>query len=484
MLLIFVGRSAQILLTMVLMKVATTVLSPPQYGQMTLVTTLASVFSLFFVTPVGMFINRRLHAWETAGRLMYHLRSFFFYLLGMAVLTSGLLALAVLPGWLSFPMDLRWLLPLVCGALIITTINQTYIPALNMLGFRGWFVSLATLTLLLNLGFSLVGTSLLGAHAEVWLAGTLTAQAFAAFVGYLCLRRMTHKAPPDTSVDDEVSALPLRTKVHEVYGFVWPIAIAVGLMWVQSQSYRFLVEARFGVAALGLFAAGYSLSSGIISALESVLMGYFQPILYRRAGSEDPVTQAAAWNDFLSAILPCLVVTVAYIAALAPELARLLLGSQFHDVVRFTIIGAIAESARVLIGAYGLVAHMRMRTRLLLPPHAIGALLTAALGFFLTEHFGLNGTGAALGIGAWAAVAAMHLLMRRTMAIRWPNKRFLSSFFAGGLLIGFVLAVRPLLQGNLPERWTGLVLLGTSGLFYIGFQYLILRPLLPRHEPS
>src|SRR5574340_542388 len=78
---ILFGRAAQFLLALAMMRVATTLLSPEEMGRMSLVTTTTAFFALFLINPVGMFINRRLHAWQSSGLARHYLTCYAGYLI-------------------------------------------------------------------------------------------------------------------------------------------------------------------------------------------------------------------------------------------------------------------------------------------------------------------------------------------------------------------------------------------------------------------
>ncbi|MES2966002.1 MAG: hypothetical protein V4760_19120, partial [Bdellovibrionota bacterium] len=189
MLLILVGRIAQIALTLAITKFATTLLTPSEFGRTALIAATISLFSLLLVNPVGMFINRRLHAWAEAGSLMPHLRIFGIYLAGVSALAALGVLVGQMLGVFDFGTGSGWLVGLVCGSLIATTLNQTYIPALNMLGRRKEFVVFSVLTLALNLGLSVAFVTMSDASAELWMLGTFVSQAVFACLGGIALAR-------------------------------------------------------------------------------------------------------------------------------------------------------------------------------------------------------------------------------------------------------------------------------------------------------
>jgi len=452
-----------------MMRVATTLLSPEEMGKVSLVLTTTAFFALFLVNPVGMFINRRLHAWQASGAARHFLTLYASYLLLVAlVAVTGLAVLHVL-GLADFGVSIGWLIFLVCGSLIFNTINQTAIPSLNLLGESGSFVLLSLLTISASFTCATLLVKTGQPSAQSWLLGLLLGQALLAAIG-------TKVLFSQLKASEILKQYPSIQKQHlqALFGFAWPVAIAAGLGWVQGQGYRYLMEGQLGLAQLGLFVAGYGISAGMIAGFESVLTTYFQPRLYRDVSvDQNPSKHAQAWQRYAAAVIPSLVLTVAFIVMLAPELTRIFLGKNFQSAADFVIWGAIAEAARVLMGVYSLIAHVYMRTRWLILPNLVGAMLSITLCALLIPSFGALGVGIGLAASGIAVVVSIHILLARRVGGGTPIQPVLMA--AASAVILWLIAVS--LRQHLSS--TGWLLITSTllpvGLTYLGLQYLFLR---------
>ena len=388
-----------------MMRVATTLLSPAEFGKVSLVLTTIAFFALFLVNPVGMFINRRLHAWDSAGVAKDYLLLYVIYLLLVALAAAIGLSFFFMIGLVNFGITIGWLILLVCSSLVFNTINQTSIPLLNMLGNSKSFVLLSVATLATSFIFAFLLVNL-QPIAQYWLLGLLLGQIIFALLGTQVLFAKLH----DTL---KSHALPKIGKQHfkELFNFAWPVSIATAFAWLQGQGYRYLMDSQLGLYQLGLFVAGYAISAGIISAFESVLTTYFQPRLYREVTLANPHKQAQAWQRYATAVIPPLILTVSLVIILAPELTRILLGKDFQSAGIFLIWGALAEAARVLMGVYSLIAHVHMRTRGLIMPNIVGAALSITLSALLIPIMGATGAGIGLMVSGFFVVVAMHIFL-------------------------------------------------------------------------
>ena len=465
---IILGRAAQFLIALAMLRVATTLVSPEEMGKVALVLTTIAFFALFLINPVGMFINRRLHSWQASGYARSYLLHYAGYVLVVATLAAFSLPLLITLGHIDFGMPMDWLIALVCGSVIFNTVNQTAIPCLNLLGDSKRFILLTVATLAASFLGAIVLILTVRPVAQYWVLGLILGQALLAIVGTRYLfDQLRRNGPAESRPDIQQRHLKV------LLAFSWPVAIAAGLGWVQAQGYRYIMVGELGLAQVGLFVAGYGLSAGIIAGFESVLTTYFQPRLYRDVSGADSRQQTEAWRRYAAAVIPSLVLTVGLLTALAPDLTRLFLGQNFQDVSNFVIWGALAEAARVLASVYSLIAHVHMRTRWLIWPNMAGAVVSVLACTLLIQAYGADGAGMGLVSAGAATVVLMHA--------------FLLGKVGGGLPLGPVaialaltIALWAIAHGLRswipPSGWTApLATCAVTGLIFLSAQFLLLR---------
>ena len=423
MLLILVGRLVQFAIALASVKIMTTLLSPDDMGGVSLVGATISLFALILVNPVGMFINRRMHSWQRDGVIRPYLHAYAGYVAGVALLSSA----AVL-GWTATaggPLQrYSWgAAALVGGSLLFGTLNQTLVPSLNMFGRARMFLVLTLSTLIAGLLLSVVSTRLWGPGAVQWLAGPVAAQLVLGVVAYFVFF--------DRERDARLLVAIPKDAVVRLLHFSWPVAFAVGAGWLHMQGYRFLIAERFGMAELGLFAAGYGLAASLLSALEQVLVTWFQPAFYRGINNGDEACRELAWPRYASMTMPLALFGACVVVATAPELASVMLGPRFIDSSLYIALGAAAEFTRIVFGVLTLLAHARMQTRALLWPTGLGALVTLLAVYFLVPVLGIVYAPAAVGLGGLVAAAGLRATLGREHAkLPW---RDLALAAAGGL---------------------------------------------------
>lgn len=475
MLLIVFGRVAQFILALVMMRVATTFLPPSEMGRMSLFVSSIAFFSLLLVSPVGLFINRRLHAWEMQGVVRRYFDYYWVYLLAVAVLASLVLTVMNDLEIIGLRTTTAWLWILVCGSLLFNTMNQIVIYSLNMLGFSGWFLALTLATLASGFLMAVVLILHFQLRIEYWLLGLLIGQiVFAGIGSKVFFARLV-------VLQNTRSGGSIRTHIDALFQFAWPVSIAVGFNWVQAQSYRFIMENFLGLTALGLFVAGYGISTGLILGSESMLATYFQPRFYKRVSSGNREEQAQAWESYASAILPALVLLICFIIAMAPELTRVLLGAGYQLSAQYVVWGALAEAIRVVAGVYGMAAHARMKTRLLLIPNLIGALMALALLVWLTPMLGASGVGIALSLSGLSMIMALHFTIQAEVKLNLPYARLLQGASMGALLIAGAVLVK-IVPDSSNHLAVSILSLGVVGIFFIALQYRLLQGVISKKE--
>ena len=465
---IILGRAAQFLIALATLRVATTLLSPEEMGKVALVATTTAFFALFLINPVGMFINRRLHAWQVSGRGIGYLLRYAVYITVVAAIAAVGLPLFVIAGLINFDMPTGWLIALVCSSVIFNTVNQTAIPCLNLLGDSRRFILLTVATLVASFVSAVTLVMTIQRSAEYWVLGIILGQALLALVG---TRALFSRLGGNGRV-------PIHQPLHRLhlkalFAFSWPVAIAAGLGWVQAQGYRYLMVDNLGLTQVGLFVAGYGLSAGIIAAFESVVTTYFQPRLYRDASDASQQSQTKAWRRYAAAVIPSLVITVGLLIALAPDLTHLLLGQRFQDAASFVIWGAFAEAARVIASVYSMIAHVHMRTRWLILPNVIGAIISIVACSLLMPTLGAHGAGIGLVAAGATTIVTMHIVLLRKIGGGISPRPILTSI----LLTPVILVIATALHHWLPTpQWmTPLVTCTITGIAFLFMQYLLLR---------
>jgi O-antigen/teichoic acid export membrane protein len=154
--------------------------------------------------------------------------------------------------------------------------------------------------------------------------------------------------------------------------FIVPITIALLLQWGQGTSYRFIIEDQYSIEILAYIATGLAIATAIFSAVENLSMQYFFPIYLNKITNSTKEKRTDAWNELSSYMIIIYVLLAAFIIALAPFLATILVAEQFYESYIFAMIGAMIELCRVLSNLVYKVSQSELKTMKIVMPYLIG----------------------------------------------------------------------------------------------------------------
>lgn len=462
---IIAGRFLQALLGIAALRIMTAVLSPAQVGNYYLILSFCSGFGLFLINPVGMYINRKIHAWHAAKTITDR---FFVFNVYVLLVSAAAVALTFtskkLLGTGSGLPDLSFAV-IVAAYVYCSTWNMTLVPALNMLGHRVPFVIFSVLTIALGLAFSVLTVFNISATAFSWLSGQIVAMLLISFAALYALQKKiggSFKGIKVLYTDINMQAF------KGVTAYAVPLAGGTLFMWLQTQGYRLIVEMKAGAEFLGYLAVGLGISSGLAALCESLVQQIYLPGFYKKisAGSQEDRKNALA--ELAEKTIPVYVILVFFTVALASQLTGLLVDPRFHGAAKFVAFGAFVEFFRMAANIIASAAHSEMKTKTLIKPYAAGGMVTCA-AVYLASIFPFRETFIPLSL-ALGGMAALFFMRRETARImRFDlNMRLLfkTSGYACPLLL--FLALRNIVS---PVRAVPILL--AAGAYFVFLQYMV-----------
>jgi len=446
------GRLASVLIALISMRVVTSLLTPQQYGELVLLMIVPMFCGLFLVNPVGMYLNLHTHSWWDDGTLWLRLRSYRGYILAVSFI-GGALTLGMTKQHSSQE--------LLCTALVMFvmiatgTWNATFVPMLNMLGFRMSSVLWGTITLIGGLTCSIFFYHWLTQSVTSWIAG----QAVGMMVGALGARYVLQRHKFRTEFS---GAHPSFLDKKTILTYCLPLALATGLMWLQLSGYRFLIEAYWGLTELAFLAIGLQVAGQVWSLVESLATQFLYPLFYRQVSEKEGGPDAEmAFSDLINSLIPVYIVLAGSIISGAPYLLRVLVAPEFQQANIFLMLGAGIEMCRVLGNLFSNAAHVNRKTKSLTVPYAIGA--TISLGFIYIvgeKRMDISWAGISLLIGGAMMLLSMALEMHRQIRFSLDVSRCIASFS----IILIMLLIHPFLPMG-SDLFESIVTLLCIGLF-------------------
>ena len=435
---VMIGRLVTALVALVAIRLSTSLLPPEQFGSLAILLTFQVFCGLFLINPVGQYINRQTHVWVDEGTLLPRLRNYRQWVVVAAL--AGALASSL---W-TISQPIEWseramIMATVSLMVAASTANATSVYLLNMLGRRAlsvtWAGATVALGLLLSWALALAfGTGL------AWFAG----QALGLAIGAIGASRAVRRALPAS----RAGRWPLL-EPGVLRSYIFPLAFATGLMWWLLSGHRLLVEAHWGLAALGQAVVGLALAAQLWGLVESLAMQFLYPLFYRRIAASNTPDSALAFSDLLNSLGPIYLVLAAATAVGAPSLLALLVDASYSHVAPFVLLGAVIECCRALGNVLSTAAQVDRRMGALIPPYAAGALtLTAGLLWLMQVNGSIDQAIAVLAGAGGVTLVAMAFAMRQLQAFRIDLPRWLAA-------IALVLLAIPLVEYQ-PQARQGL----------------------------
>ncbi|MDO8805336.1 MAG: hypothetical protein Q7R35_13005 [Elusimicrobiota bacterium] len=462
---IIAGRFLQAVLGIAALRVMTALLSPAQVGSVFLVLSFATGFAFLFINPLGMYINRKLHAWHGAKTIIPR---FFLFNLYVAVVACAALLTTVaakkvlgtgagLPDW-SFAA-------LVAAYVYFNTWNMTLVPSLNMLGYRVSFVAYSVLTTGFGLVFSVLAVNKLSPTVFSWLSGQVAAMFLISLAALYSLSRNTGEA---LALPKNPFSEVNRESARGVLDFALPLSGATIFMWMQNQGYRLIVEMKAGAEFLGYLAVGLGIAASLAAVSESLVQQIYFPGFYKRISSGGAEERKEALAELSAKTIPVYVILLFFTVSVSAQLTGLLVDPKFHNAVKFVAFGSLVEFLRMAANIISSAAHSEMRTKTLIKPYAAGGLVTCA------AVFAASGSPSretliplAMILGGLVTLAAIRLETARVVSFSLNRKLVLKTVACSAPLLVFIL-FRELVS----PAWS-FAILSAAGLYFLFLQYLV-----------
>ncbi len=460
LLIITAGRVIQIAIGLLSVRVFTSLLSTAEVGNLYLVNAIFGFFGFALISPVGLFLNRRLHPWAEERTVLDHWTLYGLYLALLAMISAAIVWSAHALAGVGAGIAGKELILLISGMVFFLTLNQTVIPSLNLLHHRLSFVVFTILTL----GGGLVASVLVVLSGEAtaigWIGGQLLSQAVFAGIALIYFMRISGSRFSFKKVISASSLISFKG----VIAFALPLAATNCFFWAQNQSYRLIIENRLGLEFLGMIGLGLSIASNISSAVEGIVHQLYMPGFYRDLASADTVGRAAAFNSLVQRTLPLFLSVTMFVTCLAPFLMNILADRLFSGAAFFLICGAWIELARMTTNLLAMAAQAEMQTRYTIRAYFVGGLIAiGGVSIATMLHSTTILIPLFLLLSGASATLIMYTAMKKLMPVKVGIRTILRAFYVSLPLIAAVPCIW------LP-RSLGLSLLVTG----IGTAYIVL----------
>ncbi|MFC1578170.1 lipopolysaccharide biosynthesis protein [Thermodesulfobacteriota bacterium] len=402
---------------LLMLRVLTGILDSSEMGKYYLVMSIISGMILLLINPVSQYIQRHLHGWNREGMARIAGYRFLILLAGIAIGTSIMMWGINFFSLMEFDLPLIFLV-LVIPLLVVFVALTGLLPGLcNILGKYKAFVILSNMDLWGKIG-------LVGLFAVLFpdlVTTVLLAVVCWSVISVLISGRYFYGLLNKPIVGQ--NTLDLKMVKNDLFAFVWPLAIAAGLYWGQSEGYRFILQRTVGVDVVGKFVVAFNLGAALMIAVDTLFHQLYLPKFYQEISAETDKGHIDAWNKYAKKVTGVCIPVGLYIACAGPFLARWFLHENYWDMGIYAAFGAISQLFRIISAAfyYGIVA--RKTTNLLILPYIFGTMVALVGTFFLSKQFPIQGTGSALIFSYVIVCILSYIQLKRKLDIQIPWSR-------------------------------------------------------------
>ena len=411
-----------------LLPIYTHLLTPDQYGAVTIVLIIATFLGVLFAMALTAAAMRFYHEYRDQPD---ELRAFLGTLLTAVFAVSGIASALLLVGGESLLQPILkdvsfWpLMAMGLGVAAFHPFIETCLMILQTAEKRLLYGAVAMSSVLVKAVLAIVLVAGCGLGAE----GVLGAHAATAVVFFAtclwCLRRTVR-----------IGIRPAH--LRKALGYSLPL-----LPHTLASSGKQILDRMFLVHLVSTAAAGiYALGFQFGTLTQIVFISFskaLNPIFMRALQDRDHERLANIRNLGLTMVLAYCWVS-ATISLFAPEVIVLLTGPEFHDSYRVVPFVTFAFAAT---GIYSLLVQVLLFDRRTSRYVSIGTILSlglgAALSYALIPRYGIEGAAAALLVTQVVYATATAVAVRRCSDLRWQHGRFATMF-----AISFAIALWPL----------------------------------------
>ena len=374
LLIISFGRLTQMLLLFATVRVLSKVFTVDEMGNYYFLLSIAAAYGLIWANPIGMYVNRKIHEWHNNGVLKKNL-----YKINLLYIVGALLLIPIL---IIFRSKLNSETSvLVASSILITfifstTVNNTLIPALNLLGESFKFVILTNLTNILGLVISYVFVTTILHDPYMWLLGQAISFLVLSVIAMLFISKMNLKTSKE--IDSNFN-------LNELLKFGVPVAFTNVFVWGMSQSFRFFLKDNIDSDYFGKMVFGFGLATSLCVAVEYLFQQLYLPKFYNDL-NETSEKKQIAWNVYLNKVVPSYLALILFIIGLSPFLMKLLADLKFKDSFKFLAVGAIIEFLRMLGNVFNMAMHANMNTKKSVVPYVLGGSFTILTILFIGHN--------------------------------------------------------------------------------------------------
>lgn len=455
-----------ILLTLLTNRLLTEYLSETELGKYYYFLSLQTLFVITLISPVGQILYRKAIEWRRIEILNSYINIHFLFI---AIIASISFLILISFKFYFDNMDFKTLPILLPIFILVNSLNQTYIPLLNLFQDRKGFalISILTTTISLLLGYIILRKN---SSAFSWVLILSISYFCTTILGFSRLKSRFINGNVKENIFTIIYSIWLRKGL--LLKLVGPLSIGLFLMWFIFSGYRLIIESIVGLEFLGLLGLGFMLSSQISSSIESITESYLTPLFYEKLDSKKSIKCRTEWfNYFLNKKFQIYSIISCSTFCLSPFLYQILVSDYYSDYYIYLQYGVILDFFRKGINAFYQIALIELKTKNIIVPYVIGAMIISC-GFILYNFSGSQRLIlSSLILGVISTFIMMYIKMNKILRINLQLEKIFQA-----LIISFPLyAFSTLVETNSTLLAATILILAGFYLFFVFFYLKVIK---------
>lgn len=419
------GHFFQTVVLFITTRVMTYVLSPREIGQYALLYAFITMFFSVFITPPSLYAQRCFFEWKNVGVLADYSKKFVLYILISGCFAGACSVLLKFMFHIELSFSNAAVFGLVFGVSVFMNLGTFFFGSLNMLRRRAQFILCTALTGLLVLCFSLIFVTKFGKSADQWIWGQILAYCLTACLGGMLFYRAVEfkKATPEVWTWTRIGL-----DIRDMLKFSWPLFIASFVLWVQNESYRFLLGAVSSVQVVGMFTVGFNLGKKINQKVIALTNHFYHPIFFEKISGTTQKERSRVCAKYASAFFPLIILLGVFVSSASAFLAVIFVAPAFQPSTAIVLFwSGIFCVFFGLLNIYRMYAVTEMDMRVVIIPYVFGALAVVILIPLLCRSNPFAGAGMALAAGAAVSCCSLMIRIKKLLYVPFPWRRVLSA---------------------------------------------------------
>ena len=360
-LIIYGGRILNGLLLLLATRIYSTILSDYEIGLLGVVIASLLFFSSIIFFPIGSFINQKILLWIREKRWKSILISYFFALIFFLFLLSLISSFFID----SFTVLIGFFF------LLSLSINQTFIPLLNVILHRKAFVSLTLLTSSFYILFSYNLTNIYKETAYFWITGQSLSNLLFGLVAIFLFVQLTGS-------NFRFSYYKIRRNdFKKLIQFTIPLAITSLCTWLILNFFKITGGIFIDLDEIAVLILCSVLSAGVFGAIESATFQYFHAEFLNKLNvSQGRDARRICFEIFFNKVFLILSISLIVLLILSPFIIGIALDERFHKynlIFQIFLVSDFLKNVNHLISQF---AYAEFKTKLLLEGNIFAAMFT------------------------------------------------------------------------------------------------------------